>query len=220
VFEKGKPGNHLVIHNSGAIIERARRWLKSDDINLVLAAVFVLTGFRFAEVLNPSLVSIETKRLTEPLPPDCVDYWGCIANDSFAKKGENLKTEQEPCRNKLFLAPAVQIKHAILRIREAFPCEGLTNGAISDKYAKKVNTVLQEKYADLFPNLVPTSKVFRYFYAAASYALYGEKHHYVKNVWYSIQLGHCMNGPLAYLNMELEDLSVKSALCSETDKLK
>jgi hypothetical protein len=211
-FDKGKPKNHIVIPHASLILQRARQLIQSDDISNQIAGLFVCSGFRFAEVFNPRLLRI-SKTLQEPIPVECRDHWGCVGK--FAKKGKNLKPDTKAhsdCRNKLFLCPVKCVIHVLKRIRDAFPCKGMNNTQISSLYAKKVNNILKEKYVGLFPSIEPTVYTMRYFYAVASFKLYGERHGFIQNTWISQNLGHCLFGPQAYSNVELKDFD-SPALC-------
>jgi hypothetical protein len=206
---KGLPDGILRIEYVDIIFERARRWIKSPCIDDQIAGVFACTGFRPIEVLRTITIS---KKLQAPHPEKHANYYGCVG--SFAKKGNNLGSEakSEPdCRNKLFLAPTTDVMNAVKRIREAFPTQGLggSNMKISDKYSKRINRILKEKYADLFKTHSPSAYTFCKLYAVASYNIVGRELGYSMNNWISAQLGHCLTGAqvLGYSNVHLSNFA-------------
>jgi hypothetical protein len=179
---RGTPEQILTIMYVDVILARAREWIQSIHADDNIAAIYVLSGHRFVEVFKTITIRSETQ---DPQPEKYPEFWGCVNGIAKQKPGA-----PDTCRNKLYLTPVELIIKALINIRAAYPVDGLTNAQVTSKYCKKVNTILSDRYGDLFTDHSPHVYTFRYVYGLVSYKLVGEQSKFALNQWLNRQLGH------------------------------
>jgi hypothetical protein len=196
---RGTPEQILTIMYVDVILARAREWIQSLHADDNIAAIYVLSGHRFVEVFKTIRIRSETQ---DPQPEKYPEFWGCVNGTAKQKPGA-----PDTCRNKLYLTPVQLIMKALLNIRAAYPVDGLTNAQVTSKYCKKVNSILSDRYGDLFTGHSPHVYTFRYMYGLVSYKLVGEQSKFALNQWLNRQLGHsgCVSAQIiGYQNTYLD----------------
>ena len=179
---RGTPDRILTIMYVDVILARARAWIQSPHADDNIAAIYVLSGHRFVEVFKTITIRSATQ---DPQPQKFSEFWGCVNGIAKQKPGA-----PDTCRNKLYLTPVQLIMKALINIRAAYPVDGLTNAQVTSKYCKKVNSILSDRYGDLFTDHSPHVYTFRYMYGLVSYKLVGEQAKFALNQWLNRQLGH------------------------------
>jgi hypothetical protein len=179
---RGTPDQILTINYVDVILAKARGWIRSLHADDNIAAIYVLSGHRFVEIFKTVSIRSETQ---DPQPEKHSEFWGCVNGIAKRKPGA-----PDTCRNKLYLTPVEFIIKALINIRAAYPVDGLTNAQVASKYCKKVNTILSDRYGDLFTGHSPHVYTFRYMYGLVSYKLVGEQSKFALNQWLNRQLGH------------------------------
>jgi hypothetical protein len=156
--------NVISISNSDLIVTQALQYVtSSSDPNLLMAALFPLTGLRPIEIAR-------TARFKTPLNNRQVhsDFWACQTR--FAKRGTML-TKYNECRDRPFLCPYYLIERALRIIRARWPCQNLTNREVSRKYSSTWQKILHRAYP-MLPGV--TAKLFRRFFAVYSFNYFGK----------------------------------------------
>ena len=197
----------VTISNGDAIVLQALRYITSSDPNLLIAALFPLTGMRPIEISKMALFQTKLNNRQEHQA-----FWACQTR--FAKRGTMLSKYNE-CRDRPFLVPFWLVERALAIIRKRWPTRSLTNREISRKYSSHWQKILQKAYPQV-PGI--TARLCRRFFAVYSFHFFG------KSVFIGGESQSSLNGysswVLGHATLEDQVIAYSSLIVRPMPKLK
>lgn len=197
----------VCIANGDSIVLQAMRYITSSDPNLLIAAIFPLTGMRPIEVVKEARFSTKMNN-----QQDHPAFWAC--QTKFAKRGTMI-TKYAECRDRPYLVPYFLVERALIIIRKRWPTRGLTNRQISRKFSSHWQKILQKAYPQV-PGI--TSRLCRRFFAVYSF------HYFGKSVFIGGESQSSLNGyaswVLGHATLEDQVIAYSSLIIRPMPKLK
>ena len=197
----------VTINNGDAIVLQALRYITDSDPNLLIAALFPLTGMRPVEIAKMARFQTTLNNKQDHQP-----WWACQTR--FAKRG-TMTTKYNECRDRPFLVPYWLVERALVIIRKRWPTKGLTNREISSKYSSNWQKILQKAYQQV-PGT--NARLCRRFFAVYSF------HYFGKSVFIGGASQSSLNGyaswVLGHASLEDQVISYSSLIIRPMPKLK
>ena len=154
----------VTINNGDAIVLQALRYITDSDPNLLIAALFPLTGMRPIKIAKMARFQTTLNNKQEHQA-----WWACQTR--FAKRG-TMTTKYNECWDRPFLVPYWLVERALVIIRKRWPTKGgLTNREISRKYSSHWQKILQKAYQQV-PGI--NARLCRRFFAVYSFHYFGK----------------------------------------------
>ena len=197
----------VTISNGDSIVLQSMQYITSSDPNLLIAALFPLTGMRPIEIVKLALFQTKLNNNQEHQ-----SFWACQTR--FAKRG-TMKTKYNECRDRPFLVPYWLVERALTIVRKRWPTKDFTNRQISCKYSSHWQKILQKAYPQL-PGI--TARLCRRFFAVYSFKYFG------KSVFIGGQSQASLNGyaswVLGHATLEDQVIAYSSLIVRPMPKLK
>ena len=197
----------VTISNGDSIVLQALQYITSSDPNLLIAALFPLTGMRPIEIAKMARFQTNLNNKQEHQ-----SFWACQTR--FAKRG-TMKSKYNEGRDRPFLCPYWLVERALVIIRKRWPTRGFTNREISRKYSSHWQKILQKAYPQV-PGI--TARLCRRFFAVYSF------HYFGKSVFIGGESQASLNGyaswVLGHATLEDQVIAYSSLIIRPMPKLK
>jgi hypothetical protein len=197
----------VTISNGDAIVLQALMYITSSDPNLLIAALFPLTGMRPIEVVKEALFQTKMNNKQEHQA-----FWACQTR--FAKRG-TMTSKYNECRDRPFLVCYWLVERALAIVRKRWPTKGMDNRQISRKYSSQWQKILTKSYP-MLPGI--TARLCRRFFAVYSY------HYFGKSVFIGGESQASLNGyaswVLGHATLEDQVIAYSSLIVRPMPKLK